>query len=123
MIVIEKRRITWVWRNDNLKGMRVRMHCITAGSRCFILTALTRTMSYGAETIINVGKVHTQTQALHERREMATWLAYVERITDAYSQQRGVVPMIENMLKTINSVNRANYHLNKFLSASAWSSL
>ena len=31
--------------------------------------------------------------------------------------------MMESILKTINSVNSANYHLNKFLSASAWSSL
>ena len=34
-----------------------------------------------------------------------------------------VVLMIYSILKTINSVKSANYHLNRFLSASAWSSL
>ena len=30
---------------------------------------------------------------------------------------------VNDILKTINNVIGANYHLNKFLSASAWSSL
>ena len=31
--------------------------------------------------------------------------------------------MMESILKSINIVNRANYQLNKFLSASTWSYL
>ena len=43
----------------------------------------------------------------------------IESITDAYSQ---VVLMIYSILKTTKSVKSANSHLNRFLSASAWSS-
>ena len=45
-------------------------------------------------------------------------LTYMENITDAYSQY-----FINDIEHTENSVKRENCHLNRFLSASAWSSL
>ena len=46
-------------------------------------------------------------------------LSIFRKHNDAYI----VILMKYSILKTINSVKIANYHLNRFLSASAWSSL
>ena len=53
---------------------------------------------------------------------MTGYIAYREGVTDAYSQQRRVVLMMESIQETIKSVVKSvNYHINKFLSASVWS--
>ncbi len=52
---------------------------------------------------------------------LASYLAYIEKITDAYSQSKWVVLKMERISKTINSVN--NINCDNFLSYSAWSSI
>ena len=47
-------------------------------------------------------------------------LVHIENITDSYSQY---FVNDESILKTMNSIKSANYHLNRFLPASVWSAL